>query len=93
MAAFLPCPVRFSERFGRQFGDPAHLQLDQGAEDGAAAGEEGWGVRVQASALPPPSVPFSVPFSAPGWWQRQRRARCSVPGGSAPSSPSCAFIC
>lgn len=92
MALFLMSPARFSERFGRRFGDPAHLHLHQVAEDRAAAGEEGW---VCGSRLQPchPRVPLSVPISAPGWWQRQRRARCSVPGSSAPSSPSCAFIC
>lgn len=72
--SLLLSPARFLERFGRCFGDPAHLQLHQGAEDGAAAGEEGW---VCGSGLQPchPRVPLSVPVSAPGWWQRAGRLR------------------
>lgn len=59
--SLLLSPARFLERFGRRFGDPAHLQLHQGAEDrGSRRG--GLGVRVQASALPPPCPPLCPRF-------------------------------
>lgn len=58
MAVSLLSPARFSERFGRRFGD---LQLHQVAEDrGSRRG--GLGVRVQAPALPPPCPPLCPHF-------------------------------
>lgn len=82
MALFLMSPARFSERFGRHFGEPAHLHLHQVAEDRAAAGEEGWVCRSRLQPCHPLCPPLCPHFcsgvvaaAAPRSLQRAGRLR------------------